>query len=215
MICATKPLAAGDAVQGKNIGAVAYFLHRWPPQVIAQFGMTCQDYRQAAAAILHDFHQSLEANQRMPVQVKQFNALFQQVVVAMDEALTLARELSSGTIDKILGMGDGKLAQALMTGRMAIPEALAGADALLAQERRQIAIVLDLHMEMLLEMKCDDPNLLAGMLEYMPEFKHLMETAHPNELNGLLTEFPSLRRFVELLERVAKKIQSGEINVPR
>lgn len=152
---------------------------------------------------------------RQRTEVEQFGALFQQVVGAMDEALALARALSAGTIDKILGREDGELAEALKTGRMAFPDAPAGADALLSAERRQIAIALDLHMEMLLEAKCDDLHLLAEMREYMPGLKHLMDTAPPGELNGLLTEFPSLRRFVALLERVARKIQSGEIQVPR
>ena len=33
------PLAAGDAVQVEDVGAVANFLHRRPAQVVAQLGL--------------------------------------------------------------------------------------------------------------------------------------------------------------------------------
>ena len=147
--------------------------------------------------------------------VEQFGALFSKVVGQMDEAIALAKVLSAGTIDKILGMKDGELAEALMTGKMAFPDAPTGNEDLLAKERHQIANVLNIRMEALIEEACDDMEMLVGMQEYMPGFKHLMDTASGAELNQLLTEFPGLRRLVRLLETLAMKIQSGEIKVPK
>ncbi len=153
------------------------------------------------------------ASQR--AEVERFEALYRQVAAAMEDAVTLARELVPGTIDKILGMGEGELAEALMTGKRPFPDAPAGADALRAAERRKIAEVLDLRMQALVDTRCTDLDCLAGMQEYLPGFKHLMDTASRSEMDRLLDEFPGLHRFVRLLETVAKQVRSGEIVVPK
>ncbi len=62
-------LAAGDAIEREDIGPVADFLHGRAAQIVAQLRMAGQDNRQPAACVLDHFHQALEADEGVSVQV--------------------------------------------------------------------------------------------------------------------------------------------------
>jgi hypothetical protein len=87
--------------------------------------------------------------------------------------------------------------------------------ALVAAARFQIATVIDLQMQPLIETRADDLTVLGAMHGTMAGFKQLMDTASPAEMRSLMQRFTGLHRFAQVLERVAAGIQSGDIPVPK
>jgi hypothetical protein len=61
----------------------------------------------------------------------------------------------------------------------------------------------------------DDVTLFGEMADYMPGFKRLMDTCTRDEMDGLCESFPDFYRYAKILERIAERIQSGAIKVPK
>ena len=53
-----------------------------------------------------------------------------------------------------------------------------------------------------------------NMLDYMMEFKRLMDETGEVGVNALAAQFDGFYHFENLLERIAGAIQSGDIEVP-
>ena len=87
--------------------------------------------------------------------------------------------------------------------------------ALINAARVQIATVIDLQMQPLIETRADDLTVLSEMRGAMAGFKLLMETAGPAEMQSLMQRFVGRCRFAQVLERIAVGIQSGDITVPK
>lgn len=145
---------------------------------------------------------------RMTHQLDRWRELLQQ-------QLALAQELNGGTIDKVLAKSDHELAAALLSGDMKCPPASDANEALVVAARYQIATVIDLQMQPLIETRADDLTVLGAMHGTMAGFKQLMDTAAPAEMRLLMQRFSGLYKFAQTLERVAAGIQSGEIQVPK
>jgi hypothetical protein len=137
---------------------------------------------------------------RMTHQLDRWRELLQQ---------QLAQELNVGTIDKVLAKSDHELGAALLSGDMKFPPANDTTDALVAAARFQIATVIDLQMQPLIETRANDLTVLGAMHGTMAGFKQLMDTASPAEMRSLMQRFSGLYRFAQVLERVAAGIQSG------
>jgi hypothetical protein len=133
----------------------------------------------------------------------------------LQQQLALAQELNLGTIDKVLAKSDHELAAALLSGDMKFPPANDTNEALVAAARVQIATVIDLQMQPLIETRADDLTVLGEMRGTMAGFKQLMDTASPAEVQSLMQRFAGLYRFAQVLERIAAGIQSGDIPVPK
>ncbi len=133
----------------------------------------------------------------------------------LEQQLALAQELNVGTIDRVLAKSDHELAAALLAGDMKFPEANDTNAALVAAARVQIATVIDLQMQPLIETRADDLTVLGEMRGTMAGFKQLMDTASPEEMQSLMQRFAGLHRFSQVLERIAAGIQSGDIPVPK
>ena len=133
----------------------------------------------------------------------------------LEQQLALAQELNVGTIDKVLAKSDHELAAALLAGDIKFPPADDTNVALIAAARVQIATVIDLQMQPLIETRADDLTVLSEMRGTMAGFKLLMETAGPAEMQSLMQRFVGLCRFAQVLERIAVGIQSGDITVPK
>jgi hypothetical protein len=133
----------------------------------------------------------------------------------LQQQLALAQELNLGTIDKVLAKSDHELAAALLSGDMKFPPANDTNEALVAAARVQIATVIDLQMQPLIETRADDLTVLGEMRGTMAGFKQLMDTASPAEVQSLMQRFAGLYRFAHVLERIAAGIQSGDIPVPK
>ena len=133
----------------------------------------------------------------------------------LEQQLALAQELNVGTIDKVLAKSDHELAAALLAGDIKFPPADDTNVALIEAARMQIATVIDLQMQPLIETRADDLTVLSEMRGTMAGFKLLMETAGPAEMQSLMQRFVGLCRFAQVLERIAVGIQSGDITVPK
>ena len=145
---------------------------------------------------------------RMPHQLDRWRELLEQ-------QLALAQELNVGTIDKMLAKSDHELAAALLAGDVKFPPADDTNVALIEAARVQIATVIDLQMQPLIETRADDLTVLSEMRGTMAGFKLLTETAGPAEMQSLMQRFVGLCRFAQVLERIAVGIQSGDITVPK
>ncbi len=113
----------------------------------------------------------------------------------LEQQLALAQELNVGTIDRVLAKSDHELAAALLAGDMKFPEANDTNAALVAAARVQIATVIDLQMQPLIETRADDLTVLGEMRGTMAGFKQLMDTASPEEMQSLMQRFAGLYRF--------------------
>ncbi|MEM7798704.1 MAG: hypothetical protein AAF633_05915 [Chloroflexota bacterium] len=60
-----------------------------------------------------------------------------------------------------------------------------------------------------------DERILVSMSEYMRPFKHLLDNCTKPEMDLLINRYDGLYRFADLLERLAKAIQDGVIEVPK
>jgi len=49
-------------------------------------------------------------------------------------------------------------------------------------------------------------HLLVRMYEYMPDFKRILDTAAPGDLDMLCEQYPHFYRFAKLLEQLAEGI---------
>jgi hypothetical protein len=145
---------------------------------------------------------------RMTHQLDRWRELLQQ-------QLALAQELNVGTIDKVLAKSDHELAAALLSGDMKFPPVNDTNAALVAAARLQIATVIDLQMQSLIETRADDLTVLVAMHGTMAGLKQLMDTASPAEMRSLMQRFSGLYRFAQVLERIAAGIQSADIPVPQ
>ena len=117
----------------------------------------------------------------------------------LQQQLALAQELNLGTIDKVLAKSDHELAAALLSGDMKFPPANDTNEALVAAARVQIATVIDLQMQPLIETRADDLTVLGEMRGTMAGFKQLMDTASPAEVQSLMQRFAGLYRFAQVL----------------
>jgi len=128
---------------------------------------------------------------------------------------SLAEELSARTIDKMMALSNEELAQGIFSGKIPFPNPADHNRELVAAMRLQLATVLELKFQDLEAARTDDLGMLGGMRDYLAGFKGLMDSTSREELDGLMQQFPGLRRFAKLLERVASGIHSGAIQVPK
>ena len=70
----------------------------------------------------------------------------------------------------------------------------------------QVAIIIDEKMREFADDPCDDIAVLGAIRPYMPRFKELLDTASTDELLTILRQYPGLRQFSRVLERVAARI---------
>jgi hypothetical protein len=153
-----------------------------------------------------------------PIERDEVDRLAMQILRVKDKIaaiLALAGKLKGGTIEAVLGKSDFEPGyEAVMRGRREKDEAeppISG----FASEQVKAAAELNTKVRDLLRAGCDDVTLLAEMVEDMPTFKRLMDTAGGKGLDGLFARFHWLHHYAETLECIAKGIASGEIEVPR
>ena len=132
----------------------------------------------------------------------------------LEKVRALADELGAGTIDKVLAKPDHQLAVELLAGKLKFPDGKHSDPALAAAARAQIATVIDLQMQPLIQAHADDLTVLGAMQPVMAGFRQLMDTAGREEMEALLHRFSGLDRFAQVLGRIAAGIQSGAIKVP-
>ena len=77
------------------------------------------------------------------------------------------------------------------------------------------AIEIDTRMRKLPRSDKDAMAIMLAMVDHMPAFRKLIDTAQPEDLDELARRFPGFHEYTEVLEVVAAGIQSGEIDVPQ
>ena len=55
-------------------------------------------------------------------------------------------------------------------------------------------------------------HLLVRMYKYMPDFKRILDTAAPGDLDMLCEQYPHFNRFPTLMEQFAKGIAAGNFD---
>ena len=85
----------------------------------------------------------------------------------------------------------------------------------LTAEQLRIASKIDARMQKLVRAGKDDETILAEMADHMPQFKRLMDTARPGNMDELVRKFTGFFHYATILETIAAGIQSGAIKVPR
>jgi len=53
-------------------------------------------------------------------------------------------------------------------------------------------------------------HLLVRMYKYMPDFKRILDTAAPGDMDMLCAQYPHFYRFAKLMEQLAHLAQSKE-----
>jgi hypothetical protein len=78
-------------------------------------------------------------------------------------------------------------------------------------EQLRIVATIDAKAQQLLGKGCDDAAIFGEMVDYMPQFKRLIDSTANNQraLDELCDRFPSFYRYAKILENMAKAIQSG------
>ena len=55
-------------------------------------------------------------------------------------------------------------------------------------------------------------QLLVNMYKYMPDFKRILDTSAPGDLDTLCEQYPNFYRFAKLMEQLAEGIAAGNFN---
>ena len=84
----------------------------------------------------------------------------------------------------------------------------------LSKKQIKLARKIDERFKKVIAEGGDDEMLLLGMADFMGEFKQVMDSSTPDEMNQLCERFSGFYRFGKLLEALAQGIQDGRIRVP-
>jgi hypothetical protein len=85
----------------------------------------------------------------------------------------------------------------------------------LTAEQVQIVSLIDEQVKRVFRKGGDEVAVLTELFDYMPGFKHLLDTVRPGDMDELCERFDGFYRYAKILEDVAASIQSGEIKVPK
>jgi streptomycin 6-kinase len=86
----------------------------------------------------------------------------------------------------------------------------------LTAEQLRIASQIDARMQKLVRAGKDDvTTILAEMADHMPQFKRLMDTAQPGDMDELARKFTGFFHYATILKAIAAAIHSGAITLPR
>lgn len=164
-----------------------------------------------------------------PATLMELDRLEKQLIKAkevLDRILSLAGELKKGTIDTILAKDDLDLAFEVLEGKRVLPidlpfdgnrppQRLPGQPPIaLSAEQVHLAMQIDGKIKKLLKADAEPDEILKEMYTYIPAFKRLLDTCRPEEIDEICRQFFGFFHFAEILEDLARGIQSGEIEVP-
>ena len=164
-----------------------------------------------------------------PATLKELERLEKQLIKAkevLDGILSLAHELKKGTIDTILAKDDLELAFEYLEGKRVLPIDLpfdgnrppkrppGQPPVALSSEQLHLASQIDGKIKKLLKRNVERVEILKEMHDYMPAFKLLLDTSSQQEIDEISRQFFGFFHFAQILEDLARGIESGEIEVP-
>jgi len=83
------------------------------------------------------------------------------------------------------------------------------------EEQLRLASEIDRDVSRIVDTGTDGVALLGLLPKHMPQFKQLMDTAKPGDMDRLCEQFDGLYRFAKVLESLAGGISTGAIKVPK
>ena len=60
-----------------------------------------------------------------------------------------------------------------------------------------------------------DEEILTNMYDHMSTFKEILDSSTPDQMDALCERYPEFFRFAQLLEKLARRIQEGVIDIPQ
>jgi hypothetical protein len=85
----------------------------------------------------------------------------------------------------------------------------------LSAQQMEIARAIDAEIRQIIDNGGGDEEILRAMPDHMSNFKLLLDSAAPGELDALCRQYDGFYRFAQLLERMAQAIADGSLTVPR
>jgi hypothetical protein len=82
----------------------------------------------------------------------------------------------------------------------------------LTQEHHDIAAAIDKAVSAFPDTAGGMEQLLVNMYKYMPDFKRIMDTSAPGDMDTLCEQYPNFYRFAKLLEQFAEAIAAGNFD---
>lgn len=55
-------------------------------------------------------------------------------------------------------------------------------------------------------------QLLANMYKYMHDFKRILDTSAPGDMDALCSQYPHFYRFAKLMEQLAEAVATGKLD---
>lgn len=137
-------------------------------------------------------------NSRQLAQIQQVEDCNKKLLEINTQILSIIDRCKDHTINKILEKSDLELGCDLL-----------GIVVDLTKEQEKIVKEIDKKATSLKD--TDNETFLVGMIDYMPQFKSLLDALTSEEMNKLAMRYEGFGSFVQLLEALAKGIHSGEI----
>lgn len=85
----------------------------------------------------------------------------------------------------------------------------------LSAEQRQLAMLIDAHVNQYPDTELGDEQLLRTTYDYMDAFKRVMDSSSRVQMDYLYQQYAGFYRFAKLLEAIAEGIDEGAIDVPK
>ena len=147
--------------------------------------------------------------------------------VINEKILALAEKIAPYTVDKIMAMDDFELGLKAMSGELGRPGSkLLPADTippvqgpgttetLTDADKRRLAERIHQRVTTILKMEGSDVDIFTGMADYMEDFKTLMDTCSPSDMDRLCARYEGLYQYAKSLEAIAQGIEVGDIHLP-
>lgn len=85
----------------------------------------------------------------------------------------------------------------------------------LSAEQRQLAMLIDAHVNQYPNTELGDEQLLRTTYDYMDAFKRVMDSSTREQMDYLYQRYDGFYRFAKLLEAMAQGIADGVIDAPK
>jgi len=82
----------------------------------------------------------------------------------------------------------------------------------LTQQHHDIAAAIDTAVSAFPDTQGGMEQLLVHMYKYMPDFRRILDTAAPGDMDTLCAQYPHFYRFAKLMEQLAEGIAAGNFD---
>jgi hypothetical protein len=80
------------------------------------------------------------------------------------------------------------------------------------KEHHDIAAAIDKAVSAFPDTEGGMEQFLVNMYKYMPDFKRILDTSAPGDMDMLCEQYPNFYRFAKLMEQLAEGIAAGNFN---